>query len=136
MTKTTKAKRRTRHPKPRPAPAPKIENPEAEHPADRKLDRADKILKGKSRVDRWASACNKAILARSDLDDALEVLADLRGEFEEWRDAMPDNLHGSPVYEKLDAVCDLDIDRDAVMEGLDFLDEADGMDLPLGFGRD
>lgn len=89
-----------------------------------------------SRSDRWAAAVNKAQLAKSDLDDAIEVLAELRGEYEEWRDAMPENLHGSSTYEKLDAVCDLDIDRDQIMDSLDWLDEADGIDLPVGFGRD
>lgn len=89
-----------------------------------------------SRAARWADAVNSAQLAKSDLDDAIAELVDLKTEFEEWRDNLPENLQGSALGEKLDAVCDLDIDRDTIMDALDFLDEAEGLDLPLGFGRD
>jgi hypothetical protein len=97
---------------------------------------AREAIKRASRQKRWQDAVDRAIIARDDLDTALSELVDLKSEFEDWRDNTPENLHGSPLYEKLDAVCDLEIDRDAMIESVDFLDEADGMDLPLGFGRD
>src|SRR4051812_41296866 len=84
-------------------------------------DRADRILKRGSRSARWSAAVNKAILARAEIDDALSELNDIKSEFEDWRDNMPDNLHGSPLYEKLDAVCDLEFSRDDVMDLLDVL---------------
>jgi hypothetical protein len=89
-----------------------------------------------TRAQRWADAANKAQLAKSDLDEALSVLVELHQEFEDWRDNLPENLQSSPLGEKLDAVCDLDIDRDGIMDLLDVLDEAESLDLPLGFGRD
>ncbi len=89
-----------------------------------------------SRVDRWNAAVAKAQVAKSDLDESVGVLAELRGEYEEWRDAMPESLQSSPTYEKLDAVCDLDIDQAQIEDALSWLDEADGIDLPVGFGRD
>lgn len=98
--------------------------------------KATEAARNMSRAERWQSAVRKAAIARDDIGDALLELADLQSEFEEWRDAMPDNLQGSSTYEKLDAICDLEIDRDAVLDPLDFLDEADGIDIPIGFGRD
>lgn len=89
-----------------------------------------------TRQRRWDSAVSDAKLAKEMLDDAIAVLVELRDEFEMWRDNMPENLHGSPTYEKLDEICDLEIDRDAIMDHLDFLDTAEGLDLPVGFGRD
>lgn len=117
-------------------PNVKIEHPQAADPGDAKLDRADKILRHESRRERWQSACNTAIVARMDLDEAIQTLSDLRDEFVTWRDNLPENFASSALGEKLDAVCDLEIDRDAVLDPLDFLDAADGMDLPLGYGRD
>jgi hypothetical protein len=89
-----------------------------------------------TRVQRWRDAVAKASVARGDLDEALDVLVEISEECAEWRDRMPDNLHGSATYEALDAICDIDIDRDATMTALDFIDEADVNDPPSGFGRD
>lgn len=63
----------------------------------------------RSRVQRWA--------------DAVEELCELQSAYQEWLDNLPENLQDSVVAEKLEAVCDLD------------LDELD-IELPLGFGRD
>lgn len=69
-----------------------------------------KLLKGKpSRVQRW--------------QEAVETLRHLQGEYQEWFDSLPESLQDSTLAEKLQAVCDLDIDD---------LD----IDLPRGFGRD
>ena len=55
----------------------------------------------------------------------------MQKEYEEWKDNLPENLQQSPVGEKLEAVCDLDIEG-----AIEMVSEAEGLDLPLGFGRD
>lgn len=77
-----------------------------------------------SRATRWAEAAGDAV-------DALQRLRDLQSEYEDWKDNLPENLQGSTLGEKLEAVCDLDLDG-----ALDTATEAEGLDLPLGFGRD
>ena len=77
-----------------------------------------------SRPQRWAKAIEAA-------RDAAQKLEDIRDEYQEWRDNLPENLEGSATAEKLDEVIEFDIDqiRDA-------LDEAENLELPRGFGRD
>ncbi len=75
-----------------------------------------------SRPDRWRAAADIAL-------NALEELRDLQEEYQEWLDGLPENLESSPLGEKLEAVCDLDLDVDAVQEAAD-------IELPLGYGRD
>lgn len=100
-----------------------------------------------SRPKRWAAAVTDALSileeiedARARLEAALSDLDGVREEYAEWRDNIPENLQGSPLYEKLDAVADLDFSE--LLESLDVdtvrgtLEEADGAELPLGFGRD
>jgi chromosome segregation ATPase len=86
------------------------------------------------------------------LSSAMQDLAAVQEEYQEWFDNMPDSLqYNSPAGEKLQAICDLEISDeveidpvqaliDYVTEALesvtDVLDEAEGADLPLGFGRD
>lgn len=77
-----------------------------------------------SRPKRWASACQAAL-------SALQDLKEVQDEYEEWKDNTSDNLQSSPVYEKLEAVCDLDIES-----AITTIEEAEGIDLPQGFGRD
>lgn len=80
--------------------------------------------KPKSRAQRWADATNA-------LREALDSLREVQGEYQEWRDNLPENLSTSALAEKLDAVCELDLD--SVEQAVD---EAEGLDLPKGFGRD
>ncbi len=63
--------------------------------------------------------------------EALEELLELKAEFEEWRDNLPENVQGSITAEKLDAVCDIDLEQRSSIAR-----EAEGVELPLGFGRD
>jgi len=77
-----------------------------------------------SRATRWSDAAARAVAA-------LEELNNIRDEFEAWRDNLPENLQGSALGEKLEAVCDLDI-----AGALDTANDAESIDLPLGFGRD
>jgi hypothetical protein len=80
--------------------------------------------------------------ATSALTEALSDLNDVRSEYEDWRDNLPENLQGSALGEKLEAVVDLNIE--SVMEEplamwpdmLDVVGEAENIDLPQGFGRD
>lgn len=103
--------------------------------------------KQKSRPVRWAKAVSAATAARDkvteaadDLVAALSELSDIKNEYEEWRDTLPENLQQSALGEKLDEVCDLDFDSDDPLNDWesisDAIDQAGGIDLPLGFGRD
>lgn len=82
------------------------------------------MAKSKSRSTRWSEACIAASIALQDLKD-------LQDEYQDWLDNLPENLQSSAVSEKLEAVCDLDIEG-----AIDTVSDAEGMDLPLGFGRD
>ena len=55
--------------------------------------------------------------------DAVETLRELQEEYQDWLDNLPENLQSTALAEKLEAVCEVDVDQ---------LD----IDLPLGFGRD
>lgn len=77
-----------------------------------------------SRAVRWNAATIKAI-------EALEELREIQEEYETWRDNLPENLQSSPLGEKLETVCEL-----AIAEALSTVEEANNVDLPLGFGRD
>ena len=56
--------------------------------------------------------------------DAVRTLLDLQAEYQAWLDNLPDNLTGSVLAHKLEAICMLD------------LDELESIDPPRGFGRD
>ena len=55
--------------------------------------------------------------------DAVETLRELQEEYQEWLDNLPESLQSTPLAEKLEEVCSLDLDQ---------LD----VELPRGFGRD
>ncbi len=82
------------------------------------------MVKRQSRATRWAEACSMAV-------QGLEQLEELRQEYADWRDNLPENLRQSALGETLDAVADLDIES-----ALSTAQEAEGLDLPQGFGRD
>jgi DNA repair exonuclease SbcCD ATPase subunit len=103
----------------------------------------------KSRSKRWGEAASNALSAIEKLSihvDSLEsALGDLRSvqeEYEEWKDNLPENLASSALGEKLEAVTSLEIEdaaqkiRDAIDEVQCQIEEADGAELPQGFGRD
>jgi hypothetical protein len=107
------------------------------------------MAKEKSRPKRWEEACAEARDAYSsvqaaadDLATALGDLKDVQSEYEDWRDNLPENMSESATAEKLDAILEIDIESfvDDPMSNLgdidDILSVAEGMDLPLGFGRD
>lgn len=73
----------------------------------------------------------------ADANSAAQELATVKDEYQDWLDNLPEGLRYSPVGEKLDAVCNIDTDVEDDLDGLRTLaDEAEGADLPLGWGRD
>ena len=107
--------------------------------------------KGKSRPKRWAeavAACMKLkdeVEAKADeLATALSDLYDIQQEYQEWKDNLPENVESSALGEKLDAVCDLSLDNNGcgadIMGDWDSvvsaIEEAEQIELPMGFGRD
>jgi len=77
--------------------------------------------------------------AKANLEQALNDLDELRGEYEEWKDNLPDSLQQSPVAEKLEAVCDISLGwgtDDDLDDAENMLSEAENADLPRGFGND
>jgi DNA repair exonuclease SbcCD ATPase subunit len=102
-----------------------------------------------SRASRWADAAGNAqhaleeIEAKlSDLEEALSELRSVQEEYEQWKDNLPENLASSPLGEKLETVCDLQIEdaaesiRSAVDDVSNTIGEAVEAELPQGFGRD
>ena len=101
-----------------------------------------------SRADRWQEAVDGARIAvetlqsaATNLNNSFEALQDVQSEYQDWYDSMPEGLQdNSPTGEKLQAVCDLDHQVDLDLEGAEHvfsqLDEAESVDLPLGWGRD
>lgn len=82
------------------------------------------MSRGKSRTQRWQDACAAA-------QTAIQDLLDLQQEYQDWLDNLPENLQDSALGEKLQAVCDLDLEG---AQGT--IEECESADLPLGFGRD
>lgn len=89
-----------------------------------------------SRSQRWSDAASKAVAACADLEAALEELKEIQGEFSDWKDNLPENLASSALGEKLETVCGIDLEGCDVSEIQSVVEEAEGADLPLGFGRD
>ncbi len=88
-----------------------------------------------SRPKRWAAALANATEALATLQTAFTELEELRDEYQDWRDNLPENLDQSPVAEKLDVIIELEFES-SLDEVENQLNEAEGADLPLGFGRD
>jgi len=120
-------------------------------PTELKVKKPKKV-KPPSRGQRWQDAAQKLLgslesareaieSAKSEVEEALGELNDVKGEFEEWRDNLPENLQGSALGEKLNAICDIDLDS-IDLESIDIdqfcstAQEALDAEIPLGFGRD
>jgi predicted metal-dependent hydrolase len=86
-------------------------------------------------------------------EDAMQALADTKAEYEEWHGNLPESLQSSATGEKLEAIINIDVENavvclddiqqaieaaveEALAEAADVLDEAEGAELPVGFGRD
>ena len=94
----TNAERQRRYRERRAAGEPVLKHPAPPRPPRRK-----------PRPARWATA--------------VAELRTLQAEYQAWRDNLPEGLASSRVAERLDEVCDVDL------EALD-------VELPRGFGRD
>ncbi len=77
-----------------------------------------------SRLKRWADATQKAI-------EAIEDILEIQQEYEDWKESLPENLESSTLGEKLEEVCEMDIE-----EAKGLIEDAQSLDLPRGFGRD
>jgi hypothetical protein len=104
-----------------------------------------KRVRPKSRSARWNDATAAArralddlIAARDQLVTAIGEIKDVRDEYEAWKDNLPENLTQSALGEKLDTLCNIDLepDEDDVAALTTAVEESEGADLPLGFGRD
>jgi hypothetical protein len=89
---------------------------QARHIAKQRADQQKAVAQARRRAKRPSRAAQ--------WEDAVLTLVELQQEFQEWRDSLPENLQGGILGEKLDAICDLD------------LSELEGIEVPLGFGRD
>jgi uncharacterized phage infection (PIP) family protein YhgE len=103
----------------------------------------------KSRSQRWQDAANALAAALSqleglvsDVESAASELRSVQEEYEEWKDNLPENLAQSALGEKLEEVCNLQIEdiaeeiSSAIEQAQDKASEAEAVDLPQGFGRD
>ena len=82
-------------------------------------------MKRQSRKDRWLEAVNK-------VREGLDALKDVQSGYIDWRDNLPENLECSPLGEKLNEVADACFIDDIETA----CDDAENIELPLGFGRD
>jgi len=79
-------------------------------PAPPKGTRGRRLARPLSRTERWATA--------------VATLLAVQQEYRSWFENLPANLEGSRLAEKLEAICELD------------LQELQAIDLPRGYGRD
>jgi hypothetical protein len=103
----------------------------------------------KSRPQRWEAAIAEARAKLGEIqpliDEVEGALSEVRAvqeEYEGWKESLPENLASSSLGEMLEAVCEIQLEdaaeqlRSAAAELETILQEAEGTDLPRGFGRD
>jgi hypothetical protein len=124
---------------------------QSEYNAKRAAKRAKRRMRPRkvntnSRSYRWSAAIGQARAAidameaaKSDFESAWGEIAEIRQEFQDWYDNLGDSLQQGPTGQKLDELLNTvdedapEIDIDAATEAVD---NAEGVDLPLGWGRD
>jgi len=89
-----------------------------------------------SRPKRWADAIRKGKEGCDYVREAFNELQELKTEYEEWKDNLPENLQNSELANKLEAIVDMDFDESQVEDCEGVFDEAESAELPQGFGRD
>lgn len=130
------------------------------------------MARKQSRSDRWTNAVSAAQgaleaitdaaqqldmdaleSAASDFESAMQDLANVKQEYEEWYENMPESLQDGPTGEKLQAIIEIDVEsaciyvddivnavqqaiEEVLTEATDALSEAESAELPVGFGRD
>jgi hypothetical protein len=74
-----------------------------------------------------------------DVNAALEELRNVRSEYEDWRDNLPEKLESSALGEKLNAICDIDLDSEIEEPDFDTLEasaqESLDVNLPQSSGQ-
>lgn len=93
------------------------------------------MARQESRPKRWAKATSAAEDALGALEAAISEIEDLKSEYEDWRDNLPESLQNSALADKLNTICDLEL-QSAFDELQSVLKEAVNAELPMGFGRD
>ena len=83
------------------------------------------MSKSESRPERWSKAV-------ADIRSGLEALTNLKDEYQDWLDNLPENLQEGATAEKLNEV----VDASFYDEIESAVDEADAIELPKGFGKD
>jgi len=84
-------------------------------------------MKQLSRADRLSAAASK-------IQEGCSELEELRSEYEDWRDNLPENLQSSAVADKLEETVSTLQDAQDTIENA--ISDVEGIDLPRGFGRD
>ncbi len=80
-----------------------------------------------TRAKRLDEAIGNILTGISDLEE-------LKSEYEEWQENLPENFESSPVADKLDTtISDME---DAISEIQGAVEVLEVLDLPQGFGRD
>lgn len=124
--------------------------------AEAKCQEAWEAFKGQ--LEAVAAECGPSWSdAAANLEAALSDLNDLKSEYEEWQGNLPENLQSSALGDKLQTICDMnfehevptdlelaDLDEPTWESIIEFdlsevesaIDDAEGADLPLGFGKD
>jgi hypothetical protein len=92
-----------------------------------------------SRPKRWAKALDTLTKINfEEIDEALAEMNDLRSEYEDWQNNLPDSLQSGALADKLQTIIDLDFDD--IISSLDdiksFISDLECIELPQGFGRD
>jgi hypothetical protein len=85
---------------------------------------AGKLPPRESRAAKWQRLAGEA-------EHDVEELIAIQQEFQEARDSQPDGLQDGPFAQKCNEICDIDLEG-----ALGMLQEANGVEVPLGFGRD
>jgi len=115
------------------------------------------VQEARSAVDRMVEAAESLDLkevatAAEAYSQAMSDLGSVQDEYRDWYEGMPESLQSGPTGEKLEEVTCvelvMEIDDDSladavrsaieavVADAVACLDDAEGVDLPLGFGKD
>jgi len=109
--------------------------------------------KRQTKQNRWDEAVTRARAAaeraeeiqakltdvKEEIADSLNELAEMAQEFGEPFDNMSEGLQASPFGQKCEAMLGMDLNASSDEELEDLIakiDEAEGAEIPLGFGRD
>ena len=87
-----------------------------------------------SKLDPKASRAARLSYAVGLVREGMSILEDLKSDYENWKDNLPENLQSSSVGEKLET--SVDTLGSAVDEVENQMSEVESLDLPQGFGRD